>query len=77
MDISESSADESESDIQKVRGHVKWPLVSHPVSIAEHSPGPEYPHRWWQALTMKIPLRSTIRITEINVILPKTQIYPL
>ena len=39
----------------------------HPVSIAENSSGPVYPHRWWQALTMKIPLRSTKRITEINV----------
>ena len=43
----------------------------HPVSIAENSSGPVYPHRWWQALTMKIPLRSTKRITEINVKLPK------
>ena len=46
----------------------------HPVSIAENSSGPVYPHRWWQALTMKIPLRSTKRITEINVKLPKSSI---
>ena len=45
----------------------------HPVSIAENSSGPVYPHRWWQALTMKIPLRSTKRITEINVKLKGTR----
>ena len=43
----------------------------HPVSIAENTSGPVYPHRRWQALAMKKPLWSTIRITEIIVKLPK------
>ena len=72
MDISESSADESESDIQKVRGHVKWPLVSPPClncwELIRTSISSQVVAGSYNEDTSQIHKN---RITEINVKLPK------
>ena len=72
VDISESSADESESDIQKVRGHVKWPLVSPPClncwELIRTSISSQVVAGSYNEDTSQIHKN---RITEINVKLPK------